>query len=75
MTDHLHTTTAMNSHVERLEIQKVDYQAAYAALARRVAAAYAFQISHHPNESLKELEAAIQVIEAVENPIAFINPS
>lgn len=65
----------MNGHVERLEIQKVDYQAAYAALARRVAAAYAYGFSGQPDHQRTELEAAMEVIEAVENPLAFINLS
>lgn len=69
----------MNNHANTLQpvalgIEKPDYKAAYAALARRVAAAYAYQVSRQPDESLKEMEAAMQVIEMVENPFAPIQP-
>lgn len=65
----------MNGHVEPLEIQKVDYQAAYAALARRVSAAYAYGFSDRYDLQRTELEAAMEVIQVVENPLAFVNPS
>jgi 5,10-methylenetetrahydrofolate reductase len=54
------------------EIISPDYQAVYAALARRVAAAYAFALTQNFCDSKDELAAAMQVIDAVENPVMFI---
>jgi hypothetical protein len=54
------------------EIISPDYQAAYAALARRVAAAHAFAQAENYLSVIDELCAAMQVIEAVENPVMFI---
>ena len=64
------TTQAMIEEIPT--IIPPDYQAAYSALARRVAAAYAFALTQNFCDSKDELAAAMQVIEAVENPFMFI---
>jgi hypothetical protein len=54
------------------EIISPDYQAVYAALARRVAAAHAFAKTEDYLSVIDELCEAMRVIEAVENPVVFI---
>jgi hypothetical protein len=61
-----------SSNLQPCEITKPDYQAAFAAIARRVAAADAYFVSGNNDEARREIEQAMLVIERAENPFVFI---
>lgn len=57
-----------SDNLQPYEIVKTDYQAAFAAIARRVAAADAYIVSGKHDEAKREIEQAMMVIERAENP-------
>lgn len=60
---------------ETPQIIPPDYHAAYSALARRVAAAYAFSQTQNFADAKDELFEAMAVIERVENPFIVLHSS
>lgn len=68
-------THTVNSNFQSFEVAKPDYQAVYAAIARRVAAADAYFVSANYEEARREIEKAMIVIEQVDNPFVLISPT
>jgi hypothetical protein len=58
----------LSTQAHSIEVIPTDYALAYASLARRVAAAYAYQSKADYESAEAELEAALHVINLVENP-------
>jgi hypothetical protein len=59
---------------ETIQFRGPDYAAAYAKLARHVAAADAHLTHNDTFNASKEIEAAMECIHLVENPMAVITP-
>ena len=67
--------TKHSSNLQPCEITPPDYQAAFAAIARRVAAADAYFVSGNSDEARREIENAMLVVERTENPFIVISPA
>ncbi len=67
--------TNYSSNLQPCEIIPPDYQAAFAAIARRVAAADAYFVSGNSDEARREIENAMLVVERTENPFIVIPPA
>lgn len=68
-------TTNYSSNPQPCEIIPPDYQAAFAAIARRVAAADAYFVSGNSDEARREIENAMLVVERTENPFIVLSPT